>query len=228
MRKDVSDLQNIAQNISNVMTPGYKKQFAIQNSFAYQYAAADAQRHASQQSRALTLDPSGGALRNTRGASDVAIDDDGFFELNSAAGPIYTRRGELHVNLEGRLVGSQNLPVVGAAGDIVLTGAPYLIASNGDISQGGAVVAKLKLAHFRHAELLEPLGGGNYAQGGATVNDAPAAVRLHVGYLENSNVDSAHEMVSMTEAVRHFEAMQRVVQGYDEVLEKSIRKLGEF
>jgi flagellar basal body rod protein FlgG len=35
-------------------------------------------------------------------------------------------------------------------------------------------------------------------------------------------------MVRLSETVRHFEALHKVVQGYDESLEKAIRKLGEF
>jgi flagellar basal body rod protein FlgG len=35
-------------------------------------------------------------------------------------------------------------------------------------------------------------------------------------------------MVRLSETVRHFEAMQKLVQGYDDSLEKAIRKLGEF
>ena len=51
---------------------------------------------------------------------------------------------------------------------------------------------------------------------------------LNQGFLEGSNVSSPQEMVRLSETVRHFESMQRIVQGYDESLEKSIRKLGEF
>jgi flagellar basal body rod protein FlgG len=46
--------------------------------------------------------------------------------------------------------------------------------------------------------------------------------------LEASNVDSAGEMVRLTETVRHFESLQKIVQGYDATLEATIRKLGEF
>jgi flagellar basal-body rod protein FlgF len=41
-------------------------------------------------------------------------------------------------------------------------------------------------------------------------------------------VSSPQEMVRMTETVRHFEALSRIVQGYDDALEKTIRKLGDF
>jgi flagellar basal body rod protein FlgG len=231
MRQDASRLQGIAQNLSNALTPGYKKQVASTQPFSAQFDAVSA---AGQPARAglapaqMRLDASAGTLRVTGAASDVAIDGDGFFELAHPSGPVYSRRGDFHVDSNGRLVGAQGLPVVGAGGEIRLTAEPFTIAANGDITQAGSVVAKLRTVRLAHAELLEPVGGGVYALGGATLDDVAAVPRLRIGYQENSNVDSAREMVGMTETVRHFESLQKLMQGYDEVLEKSIRKLGEF
>jgi flagellar basal-body rod protein FlgF len=233
MQQDAARLQGIAQNLSNVLTPGYKKQVSSTQSFATQLAAAS-QGNASPL-RNLTLpttqvliDATAGTLRSTGNLLDVAIDGDGFFELADVAGPVYTRRGEFRTDAAGRLVGPQGLPVMGAGGEIVLTGEPFTIAANGEITQAGAVVARLRVVHLTHAEAMNPQGGGTYAQGGAVLENTAAPVRLRIGYQENSNVDSAREMVGMTETVRHFESMQKLMQGYDEVLEKSIRKLGEF
>jgi flagellar basal body rod protein FlgG len=60
------------------------------------------------------------------------------------------------------------------------------------------------------------------------VADPKTPSSLRTGFLETSNVSSPQEMVRLTETVRHFESLQRLVQGYDETLEKTIRKLGEF
>jgi len=51
---------------------------------------------------------------------------------------------------------------------------------------------------------------------------------MRSGYQESSNVNSSQEMVRMTETVRHFEAMQKIMQGYGDSLDNSIKKLGEF
>lgn len=232
MRQDAVRLQRIAQNLSNALTPGYKKQVASSQPFGAQFDAANAagqpaRAGASMASVQARLDPSAGTLRVTGSASDVAIDGDGFFELAHPSGAVYSRRGDFHVDANGRLVGALGLPVMGAGGEIRLTAEPFTIAANGDITQAGAVVAKLRTVRLARAELLEPVGGV-YALGGATLEDVAAVPRLRIGYQENSNVDSAREMVGMTETVRHFESLQKLMQGYDEVLEKSIRKLGEF
>jgi flagellar basal-body rod protein FlgG len=61
--------------------------------------------------------------------------------------------------------------------------------------------------------------------GAREVEDAQLQVRQ--GYLENSNVDAAYEMTSLTVFVRHFETMQKVVAHMDDMLGTAIRKLGE-
>ena len=35
------------------------------------------------------------------------------------------------------------------------------------------------------------------------------------------------EMVRLIETIRHFESQQKVIQGYDEMLERAIRSLGD-
>lgn len=232
MQQDATRLQGIAQNLSNALTPGYKKQIVATRGFAAQFSAASAgsvQASAALPAPArLSLDTSAGTLRSTGGPTDIAIDGDGYFELATPSGPLYTRRGALRLDASGRLVGPQDLPVIGAGGEIVLGSDPFKIMPNGDIVQGGVTAARLRVVRFQQAEMLEPVGGGSYVQGAAVVDDVAAPVRLRIGYEENSNVDTAREMVGLTETMRHFEAMQKIVQGYDEVLEKSIRKLGEF
>jgi len=234
MQQDAARLQGIAQNLGNALTPGYKKQLSVGAGFAAQFSAAGAASAPAQASQALgapmrvVLDASSGTLRGTGNGSDVAIDGDGFFELSTPSGPLYTRRGALRLDAAGRLVGPQERPVMGSSGTVVLNGDPFKIMPNGDIVQSGSTVARLRLVRFQEPGLLEPAGAGSYALGGATLDEAPFVPRLRIGYEENSNVDSAREMVNMTETMRHFEAMQKIVQGYDELLEKSIRKLGEF
>ena len=56
----------------------------------------------------------------------------------------------------------------------------------------------------------------------------PLESRVRQGHLENSNVVTVGEMVAVIETMRHFEANQKLIQGYDEMLDRAIRTLGEF
>lgn len=228
MQADLQRLETISQNIANVLTPGYKKQIALNSVFAQQVGRAlDAQAAIALPVPALTIDPSAGTLRFTGNPQDVAIDGEEFFELATSDGPAYTRQGGFHTDVRGRLVSAQGAPVMGMSGEIVVNG-PYTIETNGDVRQGERVVARLKMVRFSNPQALRPVGGGAYAQGAALPAESVTTPSLRIGYQENSNVSSPQEMVRLTETMRHFEALQKIMQGYDESLEKTIRKLGEF
>lgn len=71
------------------------------------------------------------------------------------------------------------------------------------------------------------MGDGLMAAGPGMKLVADDEVQVRQGFLENSNVSSTYEMTTLVHAMRHFESMQRVAQGYDDMLGTAIRKLGE-
>jgi len=239
MQGDLARMESISHNTANVLTPGFKRQIAITPGFSAQVELGALQNSTQGTPLAMQpaitapvrtmIDPSSGALRHTGDAQDVAIEGDAFFEVSTPTGPAYTKAGSLRTDVQGRLVNLQDLPVMGIGGEIRLNNTPFTIAANGDVSQDGHVVGRLKLVQFDHAEGMVPGGNGLYLAGSAQqVPDTKAPSTLRTGFLEGSNVSSPQEMVRLTETVRHFESLQRLVQGYDETLEKTIRKLGEF
>lgn len=233
MQNDQLRLESISQNIANVLTPGYKRQAVITSAFSSQLAGAlagrDARLVATPGAPArLSIDPAAGSLRPTGISQDVAIEGDSFFEVNTPAGVAYTRQGALRTDLQGRLVANHGMPVMGEGGEITLASTPFTVAANGDVTQGERIAGRLKRVRFEHADALQAQGNGLYLQGGATIKDARSSDPVRAGFQEASNVSSPQEMVRLTETVRHFESLQKVVQGYDESLEKAIRKLGDF
>jgi flagellar basal body rod protein FlgG len=233
MQNDQLRLESIAQNIANVLTPGYKKHTVTTSAFEVQMNAALAGRDARLTAvpgapARVAIDPAAGALRPTGSPQDVAIEGQSFFEVNTPSGPAYTRQGALKTDVQGRLVGAHGMPMMGEGGEISLTGEGFRIAANGDVVQGERVMGRLKRVLFEHAERLLPQGDGLYLQGAAVVTDQRGSDPLRPGFQESSNVSSPQEMVRLNETVRHFEALQRIVQGQDESLENAIRKLGDF
>jgi flagellar basal body rod protein FlgG len=227
MRLDEQRVNVISQNIANVTTPGYKALVSTTPALSGHFAsmldgAFDVP------GGTTAIDPKSGALRQSGLASDIAIEGNAFLELIGPDGPVYTRQGSLHVDARGRLVGAQGLPVAGMGGEIVLANAPFTISSRGDVMQGGRSTGLLKLVTFDRPSGLQSLGNGTYAQGTARASEKGEVSTVRSGFTEASNVSSAQEMVRLSETVRHFEALHKLVQGYDESLEKTIRKLGEF
>jgi flagellar basal body rod protein FlgG len=225
MQRDMTKFGFISQNIANAATPGYKRQVTVAPAFAAQVQAGLA---AAAPAMTAYNDATAGPLRHTGSFQDVALEGPGFLEVLADDGPRYTRHGALRLDARGRLLGPGGLPVMGQQGEIVLANAPFQILPNGEIRQDGRVAGQLKLVQFDQPALLQAAGGGLYAQGRAQPAAQPVPVTLRPGHLEQSNVNTAQEMVALTETVRHFEAMQRLLQGHDESLEKTIRKLGEY
>lgn len=233
MQNDQLRLESISQNIANVLTPGYKKQNITTSAFDVQMAAAQAGREARLTASPgaaarLSIDATAGALRATGNLQDVAIDGQSFFEVSTPAGAAFTRQGALRADVQGRLVGAHGMPVMGEGGEISLTGAPFKVASNGDVVQGERIAGRIKRVRFEQPNLLQPQGNGLYLQGSAVVSDPRSVEPLRAGFQESSNVSSPQEMVRLNETIRHFEALQKIVQGHDESLENAIRKLGDF
>jgi flagellar basal-body rod protein FlgF len=72
------------------------------------------------------------------------------------------------------------------------------------------------------------LGEGLFGLENMAETEVVQAPRLNVGQIESSNVVSSQEMVQIMSIARHAESMARLIQGADEMLEKTIRKLGEM
>ena len=233
MSDDMTRMSIISQNLANVSTIAYRKQLAVSRSFLDYLAAPVAGGTGAVPitlPRAeIVMDQAAGTQRRTSNPLDFAIEGDGFFELRGAQGPIYTRRGDFQIDARGQLVSANGLPVMGVSGEISLASEGVRVDTDGKIYERDVQVAQLRIVRFANPQALHYAGSGLYvAPTGAASEPAAPNQRVRQGYLENSNVASASEMVRLIETLRHFEANQKVIQGYDQMLERAIRTLGEF
>ncbi|MGZ3182510.1 MAG: flagellar hook-basal body protein [Telluria sp.] len=220
MQHDLRRMDTVSQNIANMATPGYRRAIPATQPFGQALdaaAAADAPR--------AGVDLSTGALRQTGRALDLAIAGDAWFELATPEGPAYTRAGDFALDAQGRLVGQGGFPVQGLAGELLLAPTPATVDHAGRISQDGRTVGQLKLVRFADPKAVTK-GAHGLLQAAGGVQAAQAEIRS--GVLEASNVVPLREMVALMETTRHFEAAQRLYQGYDEMLGSAIQKLGQF
>jgi len=89
-------------------------------------------------------------------------------------------------------------------------------------------VAQIKVVLFENPAALQRLGAGLLSAGQAETGSAGGSPQVKQGALEGSNVDSMREMAQLMETTRHFETMQKVAQGYDDIMSTAIRKLGDL
>lgn len=228
MQGDLQRLAHIGQNLANVQTAGYKRLVSAQRPFAAEMLAAEMPVTAAQTES--TTDMTAGALRATGNPMDVAIDGDGFFVVETAQGPALTRQLSLRLDAHGGLVNEAGLSVWGDRGALRAgaAGTAVRVDARGEVWAEGRSIGRLQLLRAADSAALQPLGAGLYRAADRSLGDAALGAKVVVGYQEASNVNSSSEMVRLMETSRHFEALARTVQGYDEVMEKAIRKLGDL
>jgi len=231
MADDMLRLGSISHNLANATTAGYKREMMVSRPFAdYLMTAAGpgfATLAVSLPEPQVLLDHAAGSLQYTGNPLDIAVEGDGFFELSSENGPIYTRQGNFRLDGVGRLVSSGGLVVTGTGGEIRVVAAQPRIDGEGRVWDGDLLAGQLRLVRFEQPQALIAVGAGGYVAGAQQPELWPQA-RTRQGYLEASNVVTTREMVRLIETMRHFESNQKVIQGYDEMLERTIRTLGEF
>jgi len=233
MDSDQQRLTGISQNLANVQTPGYKRTVTAQRPFAAVIALAQAAADSPADAVAdadTRLDMSPGALRPSSNPLDLAAGGDGFFEFETPNGPALSRQASLHVDALGRLVNDAGLAVRSDHGELLvpLPVGALRIDAQGEVFADDRSLGRLLLSRAGEPTRLQSLGAGLYRPAAGDATQPVDAPQVLSGQREASNVSSSAEMVRLMETARHFEAMAKVAQGYDEAMDKAIRKLGDL
>ena len=229
MHSDIQRINIISQNLSNVLTPGYKRMWPVATSFsALMTPDSGAAPGPAVAGIAASIDFRPAPSRHTGNPLDLAIEGDGFFELQDAGGTTYTRQGSLALDAGGRLVAPGGAAVTGVAGEIRLESDNVRIDRTGRILDKDAVVGQIRLVRFDDPQKLVPAGQGRYTQGAARLEPAADGATVRQGHVEASNVVPAEEMVRLIETMRHFEGGQKVIQWHDDMLEQALSRLGQY
>jgi flagellar basal-body rod protein FlgG len=222
----------IAENLASASLPGHRHQEVSFHSLASErfktsengstLAVMSAPRAVASHSFAQ------GTIRPTDSPTDVAIEGDGFFAVMRDDGSTgYTRDGEFQWDAAGNLVTKQGYQVQGENGAITRNlnnESPFSISNSRDMSQGAEVRGKLKVVEFADVTKLRPAGDGTFeAAEGAQPGDSDSTVRQ--GFLEGSNTSVVNQMAEMIQAMRSFEANQRVIRVSDERMSRAISQL---
>jgi flagellar basal-body rod protein FlgF len=167
-----------------------------------------------------------GNLRETDRPLDLAIKGEGFFCVRVQGEERYTRDGSFVTDSEGYLATAEGYRVVGDMGDIYIGDEDIDIHSNGEIYSGDLFWDRLKLVTFDRPEQLLKVGDNLYVADGESLYRYGIEGEVLQGFLETPNVNAVKEMVNMITAFRTYEANQRVVTAYDDVLGKAVNEVG--
>lgn len=236
------NLNTIANNLANVNTPGFKRSKIEFQDMLYQKP-----RHAGAETGGGNQLPTGievgngsrvaatakvftqGQLTATGERFDLALQGDGFFEIQRADGTVgFTRDGSFKLNNAGQVVTTDGLPVLGGFQPVPPGTINIAIAENGEVTyQGpnGAQNFRINIVRFANPAGLESMGGNLYAETAAS--GTPEAGQpgeqgygsVMQGYVETSNVNIVEEMVNLIVAQRAYEVNSKSIQTSDEMLQ---------
>ncbi|HZO96366.1 MAG TPA: flagellar hook-basal body protein [Gaiellaceae bacterium] len=224
MVAELTRQDQVANDLANASTPGYKPDRSAQQSFGELLlqntadgAAVGTLGLGARISRTVT-DLSPRALEQTGEPLDVALDGDGFLAVETPAGRRYTRDGQLTLDAEGRLRTATGYLVLGDDGRPIRAGSAsgLEIAADGTVRSGGRAVGRLGVVSLR-----EPVKQGDTLFAGLP-GPRPAATAVRQGYLEGSGVDATTALVGMLQSLRAYQSDQQAIQAIDETLEKGI------
>lgn len=236
------NLNTIANNLANVNTPGFKRSKIEFQDLLYQKPRA-----VGSNSGGGNLVPTGieigngsrvaatskvftqGQLTQTGEKLDLAIQGDGFFEVQRPDGTVgYTRDGSFKLNAQGQVVTVDGLPILSGFQAIPPGSSAVTIAQNGEVSVQSATGTqsfRLTMTRFANPSGLRSLGGNLYeetAASGTPEVGAPSETgfgSILQGYTEASNVNIVEEMVNLIVAQRAYEINSKSIQTSDEMLQ---------
>ena len=220
------EMQVVANNIANASTAGFRREGMI---FSEYVVRAD--RHEPSLPMALgntrqTFQMQG-ALSQTNGAFDMAIEGEGFFQLETPLGLRLTRAGIFTPNDAGELVnmdGHRLLDAGGAAIFVPPDARNVEMARDGTLSAQGQPFAQVGLVRPVDPVTISRTAGTLFTVDGPV--EPIEAPTLLQGFIEESNVDPILELTRMIEVQRAYERGQSLLDREDERIKSVIQTLG--
>jgi flagellar basal-body rod protein FlgG len=243
MESQQLNLDVISNNLANVNTTGFKK-----SKIEFQDLLYETTRSAGADQGSGNLLPTGlqighgsravatskvfteGELTQTGERLDIAIQGDGFFQVQMPDGTLaYTRDGALKTSSTGQITTSDGLPVQGGFQPIPAGTTGVTISADGEVATTGASSSNFQvtLVRFANPAGLQSVGRNLYIEtpaSGTPENGTPNQAgfgSLQQGFLEMSNVKVVEEMVNMIVAQRAYEVNSKAVQAADEMMQQS-------
>ena len=222
----LKEIQSVANNIANISTTGFRREGVI---FAemLQRLPTEGGSVAMTAARGRYTDDLQGALVQTGGALDMAIEGEGFFTVLTPEGERLTRAGAFTRSATGEVVTPDGHPLLDEGGGAIVI--PFEandigLAADGTISVNGEPVARVGLVTIEDQTRVFREGGVLFRAEGGT---APLeGGRVLQGYLEQSNVNAVAEMSRMIMVQRAYEYGQKIMDGEDERIRLAMRTLG--
>ncbi|HEY7987334.1 MAG TPA: flagellar basal-body rod protein FlgG [Methylophilaceae bacterium] len=247
MEAQQTNIDVISNNLANASTNGFKTSRPVFEDLIYVTL-----RQPGSQASQQTQVPSGlqlgtgarpvaterihlqGGLQQTQNSFDLAIEGNGFFQVQQPDGTLaYTRDGAFQINNQGVLVTANGDPVqpqitvpvnsvsvaIARDGTVTVTGPNNAITTQGPITLTN-FISPTGLESVGDNLYLETVASGAPNTGTAGTN---ALGNIQQGFLENSNVSVVNELVNMIQAQRAYEINSKAIEASDAMLQRLVQ-----
>jgi len=240
------NLDNIAHNLSNASTAGFRRRrlqfqdalyqnMVMPGSAATQQTTVAAGLQIGMGSHAVASEmiQAQGDFSQTGNPLDLMIQGQGFFQVTLPSGETaYTRSGAFHVDSQGNVVTADGDPLepaitVPSGATSISIGADGTVTATLPGQQEAQQVGNIQLAYFSNPGGLNSVGKNLFlatTSSGDPIVGTPGGSEglgtLQQGMLEQSNVNVVEEFIQMILAQRSYEANSRVVRAADEMFQQ--------
>jgi len=245
------NLDNIANNLANSSTSGFRRRRLQFQDLMYQNVVMPGSAATQQTTVAVGLQiglgtraaaseiiQAQGDFAASSNPLDLTIAGQGFFQVQLPTGEIaYTRSGAFHLDSQGNVVTADGNPLSPAI-TIPSNATAITVGSDGTVTvtQPGQTQAQqvgtLQVALFANPGGLNSIGKNLFLATTASGDPITAnpggtegAGSIQQGYLEQSNVDVVEEFIQMIAAQRSYESNSRVVNAADQMFQE-LNQLG--
>jgi len=243
MQAQQLNVEVISNNIANLNTTGFKRQRAEFQDLLYQ----DLRRPGDNSSDSGTIVPVGvqigigvkaaavyrinqqGNLSQTQNPLDVAIQGDGYFQVQMPDGTTsYTRAGSFQLNAQRQIVTADgyliqpNITIPQGTTSITIDASGEVMADVAGTTNSQNV-GQITLAVFPNPAGLSAYGQNLFSEtqaSGAPIVQNPGVSDtgvLQQGFLETSNVDVVTEITNLITAQRAYEMNSKVIETADQM-----------
>ena len=219
----MNEMRIVANNIANAATTGYRQEGVVFSE--YIQAAPDHSTLSMTRAQIRNTSLLEGALTETGGRFDFAIDGEGYFLLETEEGQALTRAGNFLPNADGDLVTTGGARVLDAGGAPVFLppGAQIMVASDGTISADGQPVGQIgDVVPVDPLSLQRRDGVMFTTQAGV---DPAERSRVLQGFIEGSNVNPILQVARMIEVQRAYELGQSFLDREDQRVRNAVKSM---
>jgi flagellar basal-body rod protein FlgF len=220
------EMRLVANNIANAATTGYRAEGLIFSEYVKAIEGGASLSMGQGNIQNTSFDQ--GALTQTGGRFDFAIEGDGYFLIETPAGERLTRAGAFSPSAEGELVTYDGYRVLDAGGAPIFIppdAADLSVSGDGTLSSGGTPLGQLGLVRpLAPLDMQREDGVMFRADAGYEPSET---ARVLQGFVENSNVNAIGELARMIEVQRAYEMGQSFLESEDERVRAALKALSQ-